>query len=107
MYFQNEEIPISKSSEGFKLITRIQDEAHRFAIEYHRSLRSVSQVHSILDDIPNIGKTRRLAIMKHFESLEELKKATLEELKNIPGMDARSAQSVIDFFNKKTDSNNL
>ena len=107
LYFQNEEIPISKSSEGFKLITRIQDEAHRFAIEYHRSLRSVSQVHSILDDIPNIGKTRRLAIMKHFESLEELKKATLEELKNIPGMDARSAQSVIDFFNKKTDSNNL
>ena len=107
LYFQNEEIPISKSSEGFKLITRIQDEAHRFAIEYHRSLRSNSQVHSILDDIPNIGKTRRLAIMKNFESLEELKKATLEELKEIPGMDARSAQSVIDFFSSKADSDNL
>ena len=101
LYFQNEEIPISKSSEGFKLITRIQDEAHRFAIEYHRSLRSNSQVHSILDDIPNIGKTRRLAIMKHFESLEDLKKATVEELKEIPGMDARSAQSVFDFFSSK------
>lgn len=64
-------------------------------------------MHSILDDIPNIGKTRRLAIMKNFESLEELKKATLEELKEIPGMDARSAKSVIDFFNTKTVSDNL
>ena len=101
LFFQNEEIPISKSSEGFKLITRIQDEAHRFAIEYHRSLRSNSQVHSILDDIPNIGKTRRRALMKHFESIEDLKKASIEELKEIPGMDARSAKSIIDFFENK------
>ena len=101
LYFQNEEIPISKSSEGFKLITRIQDEAHRFAIEYHRSLRSNSQVHSILDDIPNIGKTRRLAIMKHFDSIEQLKAATIEELREVPGMDSRSAKSVYDFFKNK------
>ena len=101
LFFQNEEIPISKSSEGFKLITRIQDEAHRFAIEYHRSLRSNSQVHSILDDIPNIGKTRRRALMKHFESIEDLKKASIEELKEIPGMDARSAKSIIEFFENK------
>ncbi|MDO4189599.1 MAG: excinuclease ABC subunit UvrC, partial [Lachnospiraceae bacterium] len=105
LYFQNEEIPISKSSEGFKLITRIQDEAHRFAIEYHRSLRSNSQVHSILDDIPNIGKTRRLAIMKYFESIEELKKATVDELKEVPGMDARAAKSVYDFFKEKGTKN--
>lgn len=101
LYFQNEEIPISKSSEGFKLITRIQDEAHRFAIEFHRSLRSNSQVHSILDDIPNIGQTRRRALMKHFESIEDLKKSSVDELKDIPGMDSRSAQSVFDFFHKK------
>lgn len=106
LYFENVEIPISKSSEGFKLITRIQDEAHRFAIEYHRSLRSNSQVHSILDDIPNIGKTRRLAIMKHFESIEDLKKATIEELKEIPGMDSRSAKSVHDFFVSKNSEDN-
>ena len=103
LYYLNEEIPISKTSEGFKLITRIQDEAHRFAIEFHRSLRSSSQVHSILDDIPNIGKSRRRALMKHFESIEELKAADIDTIKNIPSMDARSAQSVYDFFRK--DSN--
>ena len=103
LYYMNEEIPISKSSEGFKLITRIQDEAHRFAIEFHRSLRSNAQVHSILDDIPNIGTSRRRALMKYFESIEELKAADVETLKNIPSMDLRSAQSVYDFFRK--DSN--
>ena len=103
LYYQNEEIPISKSSEGFKLITRIQDEAHRFAIEYHRSLRSSSQTHSILDDIPNIGEKRRRALMKHFESIEELKKASIEELKKIPGMDARSARSVHEFLVEKSE----
>ena len=100
LYFQNEEIPISKSSEGFKLITRIQDEAHRFAIEYHRSLRSKGQVHSILDDIPNIGETRRRTLMKHFDSIEALKKASEEEIKSLPGMDARAAKSVVEFFRK-------
>ena len=97
----NEEIPISRSSEAFKLITRIQDEAHRFAIEFHRSLRSNAQVHSILDDIPNIGKERRRAIMKYFESIEDVKNASLEELVEVPSMDKRSAQSVFDFFHRE------
>ena len=74
LYFNNEEIPISRDSEGFKLITRIQDEAHRFAIEYHRSLRSKGQVHSVLDDIPGIGPARRKALMKHFKGLEGLRR---------------------------------
>lgn len=98
LYFENEEIPIKKDSEGFRLITRIQDEAHRFAIEYHRSLRSKSQVHSILDDIPGIGATRRKALMKRYDSIEEIKNAPVEELEQIESMDKRSAQSVYDFF---------
>lgn len=98
LYFENEEIPIERDSEGFKLITRIQDEAHRFAIEYHRSLRSKSQVHSILDDIPGIGATRRKALMKKYDSIEEVKKATVEELTEVDSMDSRSAQSVYNFF---------
>lgn len=98
LYFENEEIPIERDSEGFKLITRIQDEAHRFAIEYHRSLRSKSQVHSILDDIPGIGATRRKALMKKYDSIEEVKKATVEELAEVDSMDSRSAQSVYNFF---------
>ncbi len=103
LYYLNEEIPISKSSEAFKLITRIQDEAHRFAIEFHRSLRSNSQVHSILDDIPNIGKTRRRALMKHFESIDDLKAANIEELKDIPSMDIKSAESVYKFFHDNSE----
>lgn len=106
LFYMNEEIPISKSSEGFKLITRIQDEAHRFAIEYHRSLRSNTQVHSILDDIPNIGTLRRRALMKYFESIEDLKNADLDTLKSIPSMDNRSAQSVYEFFRKTEDDSN-
>lgn len=98
LYFENEEIPIERDSEGFKLITRIQDEAHRFAIEYHRSLRSKSQVHSILDDIPRIGATRRKALMRNFDSIEDIKKASVEELEQVESMDSRSAQSVYNFF---------
>ena len=98
LYFENEEIPIERDSEGFKLITRIQDEAHRFAIEYHRSLRSKSQVHSILDDIPGIGATRRKALMRNFDSIEDIKKASVEELEQVESMDSRSAQSVYNFF---------
>ena len=98
LYFQNKEIPIARDSEGFKLITRIQDEAHRFAIEYHRSLRSKSQVHSILDDIPGIGATRRKALMKYFDSIEEVRNASEETLAGIDRMDARSARSVYEFF---------
>lgn len=100
LYFHNEEIPISKDSEGFKLITRVQDEAHRFAIEYHRSLRGKNQVHSILDDIPGIGPTRRKALMKHFVSLENVKEAQIEELKAVPSMNEDSAKKVYDFFHK-------
>ena len=98
LYYNNVEIPIDKRSEGFKLITRVQDEAHRFAIEYHRSLRSKGQVHSILDDIPDIGPTRRKALMRHFKDIEAIKEASIESLTATPGMNAKSAQSVYDFF---------
>ncbi len=98
LYYNNEEIPIDTSSEGFKLITRIQDEAHRFAIEYHRSLRSKGQVHSVLDDIPGIGPVRRKALMKQYKSLEAIQQATQEELRQAPSMNERSAAQVYDFF---------
>ncbi|MEY8355092.1 excinuclease ABC subunit UvrC [Lachnospiraceae bacterium 54-53] len=98
LYYNNVEIPIDRHSEGFKLITRIQDEAHRFAIEYHRSLRSKGQVKSILDDIPQIGPNRRKALMRSFKSLEAIKEATTEELERTPGMNARAAKSVYEFF---------
>ena len=98
LYYNNVEIPIDRHSEGFKLITRIQDEAHRFAIEYHRSLRSKGQVKSILDDIPYIGPTRRKALMRRFKSLEAIKESSLEELEQTPGMNGRAAKSVYEFF---------
>ncbi|MBO4902936.1 MAG: excinuclease ABC subunit UvrC [Lachnospiraceae bacterium] len=98
LYYNNTEIAIDKSGEGFKLITRIQDEAHRFAITFHRNLRSKGQVHSVLDDIPEIGQKRRREIMRHFAGIEELKKAEVEELQSLPGMNARAAQRVYDFF---------
>lgn len=98
LYYNNVEIPIDRHSEGFKLITRIQDEAHRFAIEYHRSLRSKGQVKSILDDIPGIGPNRRKALMREFKGIEAIKEAAVEDLEKIPGMNARSAKSVYDFF---------
>lgn len=98
LYYKNEEIPISTNSEGFRLITRIQDEAHRFAIEFHRSLRSKAQVHSILDDIEGIGKARRKSLMKEFKSLENIKNASVDELKKIPAMNETVAQKVYDFF---------
>ncbi len=98
LYFDNKEIPIDRNGEGFHLITRIQDEAHRFAIEYHRLLRSKGQVHSVLDDIPNIGPGRRRELMRHYRSLEEIKNAELEELRKLPSMNERSARSVYEFF---------
>lgn len=100
LYFNNLEIPIDKDSEGFKLITRIQDEAHRFAIEYHRSLRSKGQVHSLLEDIPGVGPARRKALMKHYKGLEGIREATVEELSQIESMNERSARQVYDFFHK-------
>lgn len=98
LYYQNVEIPIDRHSEGFRLITRIQDEAHRFAIEYHRSLRSKSQVRSVLDDIPGIGDTRRKALMRHFKTLEAIREATKEELAGVPGMNRLAAEQVYQFF---------
>ena len=98
LYYQNIEIPIDRNSEGFRLITRVQDEAHRFAIEFHRKLRSQGQVHSILDDIPGIGPARRKALMRTFASLDEIKNAEVEDLKKIPSMDEKSAKSVYNFF---------
>ena len=98
LYYNNVEIPIDRSSEGFKLITRIQDEAHRFAIEYHRSLRSKEQVHSVLDDIPGIGSSRRKALMKKYQSLDAIKNATVEDLADTDAMNEKSAQAVYQFF---------
>ena len=98
LYYHNIELPIDTHSEGFKLITRIQDEAHRFAIEYHRSLRSKTQVKSVLDDIPGVGPARRKALMRHFKSLEEIRQATVEDLMEIPEMNERTAQEIVAFF---------
>ena len=98
LYYNDREISISHSSEGFKLVTRIQDEVHRFAIEYHRLLRSKGQIHSILDDIEGIGPARRKALMKQFRSLEAIRDAGVEELKNTPSMNEKAARQVYDFF---------
>ncbi len=100
LYFNNEEIPIDRHSEGFKLVTRVQDEAHRFAIEYHRSLRSKTQVKSVLDDIPGVGPSRRKALMRHFKSIEEIKGAGVEQLAQAPEIPAHIAQGIYDFFHK-------
>lgn len=89
LYYNNIEIPIDRNSEAFKLITRIQDEAHRFAIEFHRSLRSKKQVKSILDDIPGVGPARRKALMQHFKSIDNIKEASLENLEQAPSMNKK------------------
>lgn len=98
IYFNNVELPIDRDSEGFRLVTRIQDEAHRFAIEYHRSLRSKEQVHSVLDDIPGIGPARRKALMKAFQTLDDIKAADVETLAGVEGMNSGSARQVFEFF---------
>ena len=98
LYYKNRELPIDRSSELFRLITRIQDETHRFAIEYHRSLRNKTQVRSILDDIKGIGPTRRRALMKHFQSLERISSAEVEELAQVPSMNQQAAEEVYRFF---------
>ncbi len=98
LYYQNREIPIDRSSEGFKLITRVQDEAHRFAIEYHRSLRGKNQVKSVLDDIPGVGPARRKALMRHFKSIEEMKEADVEKLMEVPEIPEHIAEGIYRFF---------
>ncbi|MBR5116184.1 MAG: excinuclease ABC subunit C [Lachnospiraceae bacterium] len=101
LYYNNRELPIDKTSEGFKLITRIQDEAHRFAIEYHRSLRSKNQVHSVLDDIPGIGEKRRKALMQHFASIEEIRNADKETLLRVPEIREREAEAILAYFREQ------
>lgn len=98
LYYENIEIPIDRNSECFKLITRIQDEAHRFAIEFHRKLRSQGQVHSILDDIPGVGPARRKDLMRHFQNLDAIKSATVEELQKLPTMNEKAALQIYEFF---------
>jgi excinuclease ABC subunit C len=101
LYFNNEELPIDRRSEGFKLITRIQDEAHRFAIEYHRSLRSKAQVKSLLDDIPGVGPARRKALMRHFGSMEDIRNASVDELKEISEIPENIAADIYSYFHKE------
>ena len=100
LYYNNVEIPIDTDSEGFKLITRIQDEAHRFAIEYHRSLRGKKQIDSVLDKIPGVGPARRKALMRHFKSIDEIKNASIEMLCEIPEIPMKAAEEIYAFFNK-------
>ena len=100
LYFNNVELPIDTHSEGFKLITRVQDEAHRFAIEYHRSLRGKAQVKSVLEEIPGVGPARRKALMRRFGSLEEIRNASLEELMELPEMNEKVAQEILAYFQK-------
>lgn len=98
LYYQNVEIPIDRHSEGFQLITRIQDEAHRFAIEYHRSLRGKEQVRSVLDDIKGIGPARRKSLMRTFKTIEAVREASVEELEAAPQMNRAAAEAVYIFF---------
>lgn len=107
IYYNNVEIPVDTSSEGFRLITRIQDEAHRFAIEYHRSLRSKEQVHSVLDDIPGIGEKRRKALMRRFRSIENIRDASVEELSETESMNQKSAEQVYKFFHSYQSSQEI
>ena len=100
LYYENKEINFPPKSEAFLLLTRIQDEAHRFAIEYHRSLRSKSQVHSVLDEIEGVGPARRKALMRRFESIENIRNASLEELAQTESFNKRAAQQVYDFLHK-------
>ena len=98
LYYNNVEVPIDTRSEGFKLITRIQDEAHRFAIEYHRSLHSKGQIKSSLDSIPGVGPTRRKALMRHFDSIADIKEASVEELCQVPEIPPHIAEGIYKFF---------
>ena len=100
LYYQNQEINFPKNSEVFGMITRLQDEAHRFAITYHKQLRGKEQVHSVLDDIKGVGPQRRKALMKHFKEIQKIRDARIEELAAVEGMTETVAQSVYDFFHE-------
>lgn len=107
LYYQNVEIPIDTHSEGFKLITRIQDEAHRFAIEYHRSLRSKAQVKSVLDEIPGVGPARRKALMRHFGSIQEIREASVERLCEVPEIPEHIAEQIYAYFRQENSAPNM
>ncbi|MBO5389636.1 MAG: excinuclease ABC subunit C, partial [Lachnospiraceae bacterium] len=100
LYYNNVEVEFPKGSEAILMITALQDEAHRFAIEYHRQLRSKNQVHSVLDEIPGVGPARRKALIKHFKDIENIKNASLEELQKVEGIPASTARYVYEFFNR-------
>ena len=106
LYFQGSEIPVNTCSEGFHLMTRIQDEVHRFAIEYHRSLRSKEQVHSVLDDIKGIGPARRKSLMKYFKDIGKIKEASVEELCKADGITEKTAEEIYRFFHTATSKKN-
>ena len=99
LYYNNTEVPIDTHSEGFKLVTRIQDEAHRFAITYHKSLRGKTQVKSVLDDIEGIGPARRRALMQHFKSIQEIRDADTDTLMQVPGIRKKEAENIFRYFN--------
>lgn len=98
LVYEGKEVYIEKTSNLFRLITKIQDEVHRFAITYHRSLRKKTSLHSVLEEIPGVGETRRKALMMHFESMDKIKNATLEELLEVKGMNRKVAESIVKFF---------
>ncbi len=100
LYFRDEELPINVKGEGFALLTRIQDETHRFAIEYHKSLRSKSQVRSGLEDIPGVGPTRRKTLLRYYDSIESLRKADVSEIAALPGMNSSVAKQIVDYLKK-------
>jgi excinuclease ABC subunit C len=104
LYYNNEEIPIDKDSEAFKLLTRIQDEVHRFAIEYHRKLRGKELTRSVLDGIPGIGEKRKLALLSELGSVDAIKAASVYRLAEVPGMNLAAAESVHKYFAEKQDS---
>ncbi len=106
LYYEEVEVPMDRSSESFRLVTRVQDEAHRFAIEYHRSLRSAGQVHSMLDDIKGIGPARRRALMRYYGDIQKIREADVEELKTVPSMNEQAAQAVYRFFHPVPDDKN-
>ena len=101
LYFRDEELPIDTKGEGFALLTRIQDETHRFAIEYHKSLRSKTQIRSGLEDIPGVGPTRRRTLQRTYDSIDSLRNATEQEIAALPGMNAAVAKQLVNYLKKQ------
>ena len=98
LYYNNVEVKFSKGSEAMLMVTALQDEAHRFAIEYHRQLRSKNQVHSVLDEIPGVGENRRKQLLKYFGEIRKIREATISELAEVPGIPESVAKNVYEFF---------